>query len=224
MEGSECVDGFCTNPFHNGGCLKRMMPDWQKTRICNSHDPPSSAENGYCRPSPLDFMEIRINSGNWESSFFGAWILTIVLSEMLDVPVSIETGYADLKVDFYDINSSFDYGVSYDWDALRNGARVGDCRLVKNEDPSKYVSCSHFMPELWASNLPDALAAQNEGAIEPPIDLGALGADSWYVPKFTLENEPSLASYLGLQGEENRKKLAELFKRPTTWKQVGQYT
>jgi hypothetical protein len=32
------------------------------------------------------------------------------------------------------------------------------------------------------------------------------------------EQDPSLFSYLGLQGEENRRKLAELFLRPTTWK------
>ena len=37
------------------------------------------------------------------------------------------------------------------------------------------------------------------------------------VPRFTGEHDPSLLSYLGLQGEANRKKLAETFLTPTTW-------
>ena len=220
MEGSECVDGFCTNPFYNGGCLKHMIPTWHKVRVCNSRDPPLAMRKGFCRPSPLDFMEIRINSNNWESAFFSAWILTVILSEILDVPVSIETGFVDLNVDFYDAKSSFDYGVGYGWDALRTGAKVGDCRKVKHDNPDEYIPCAHFMPELWAADYADARVAENEGAIESPADLGALGAEYWYVPKFTAERDPSITSYIGLQGQENRRKLAELFKRPTTWKQV----
>ena len=175
MEGSECVDGFCTNPFYNGGCLKHMIPTWHKVRVCNSRDPPSAMRKGFCRPSPLDFMEIRINSNNWESAFFSAWILTVILSEILDVPVSIETGFVDLNVDFYDAKSSFDYGVGYGWDALRTGANVGDCRKVKHDNPDEYIPCAHFMPELWAPDYADARVAENEGAIESPADLGALG-------------------------------------------------
>jgi hypothetical protein len=37
------------------------------------------------------------------------------------------------------------------------------------------------------------------------------------VTKFTVEKDPSLSSYVGLQGDEHRKKLAETFLRPTTW-------
>jgi hypothetical protein len=45
-----------------------------------------------------------------------------------------------------------------------------------------------------------------------------LAQESWFIPKFTAFREPSIVSYFGLSGEENRRKLAELFKRPTTWK------
>jgi hypothetical protein len=48
--------------------------------------------------------------------------------------------------------------------------------------------------------------------------LGVLGQESWFVTKFTADEEPSLVSYHGLKGESNRQKLAELFPRPATWR------
>jgi len=48
-----------------------------------------------------------------------------------------------------------------------------------------------------------------------------LGEESWFVTRFTadaaLGGDPTLVSWLGLQGEANRRKLAETFLRPTTW-------
>ena len=38
------------------------------------------------------------------------------------------------------------------------------------------------------------------------------------VTKFTAEADPTILNLHGLQGEANRRKLAETFKRPTTWK------
>jgi hypothetical protein len=38
------------------------------------------------------------------------------------------------------------------------------------------------------------------------------------IPKFTAEYDPTHVSYHGLVGEANRRKLAETFHRPTTWK------
>ena len=52
---------------------------------------------------------------------FGSWILQILPSEILDVPVSVETGFPGLNVDFYNIDSSFDYGGANDWDAMSTG-------------------------------------------------------------------------------------------------------
>lgn len=39
------------------------------------------------------------------------------------------------------------------------------------------------------------------------------------VTKFTLEKDQSLATYIGMKGEANRKKLADLFKRPIAFKE-----
>ena len=44
-----------------------------------------------------------------------------------------------------------------------------------------------------------------------------VGKLSWYLPRFVVAQDPSLATYLGLRGEENRRRLAETFLRPTTW-------
>ena len=56
-----------------------------------------------------------------------------------------------------------------------------------------------------------------ENIIEPPQTLGVLGLETWFITKFTLEDHPQFAIFLGLQGEENREMLAQTFKRPTTW-------
>jgi uncharacterized membrane protein len=219
MEGSRCVKGVCVaNSYHDGGCLKSLLPDWHKIRVCNSDDPPSSAEKGFCRPSPLDYTEVRRLSQNWESAFFGTWILQILLSEILDVPVSVETGFPELNVDFYNIDSSFDYGGANDWDAMSTGTLVGDCRDLKTYDPEEYQACGHVIPEVWSENLPTIRQYEKDGVLEAPVALGALAAQIWFVPKFTVERDPTLMNYIGLQGEENRRKLAERFKRPTSWK------
>lgn len=92
---------------------------------------------------------VRISSQNWESVFFEAWILQIILSEILDVPVTIETGSADKNVNFYDIDTSFDYGTPNDWDSVRMGNTIKDCRKVKEipNHPEEYVACTHVVPE-----------------------------------------------------------------------------
>jgi hypothetical protein len=58
----------------------------------------------------------------------------------------------------------------------------------------------------------------NNGTLEAPPILGALGQESWFVTKFTAAQDPTIVSYMGLQSQENRHKLAETFLRPTEWK------
>ena len=42
---------------------------------------------------------------------------------------------------------------------------------------------------------------------------------SRFIPKFTAESDPTLTSYLGMAGEHNRQKMAQLFKQPITFQQ-----
>ena len=58
-EGSECVNGFCTNPYHTGGCLASRLPNHHRVRTCNSDDPPDAADKGLCQHSSFDYPEIR---------------------------------------------------------------------------------------------------------------------------------------------------------------------
>lgn len=47
----------------------------------------------------------------FESAIFGTWIAQIFMSEVLDIPVSIETNYFGGSLDFYDPGFAFDWGV-----------------------------------------------------------------------------------------------------------------
>lgn len=67
----------------------------------------------------------------------GTWILQIVLSEMMNVPVSTETGVRDLTVDFYNKSSALEYGVGYDWDSVRKGFEIGDCLTLRETNKEK---------------------------------------------------------------------------------------
>lgn len=173
--GSQCVDGLCTNPFEQG-CLYRKLPWWTKVRVCNSDDPPNAAELGLCRTPQFDYLEIRMHSQNWESVFFEAWILQIVLSEMLDVPTSIETGIPTAKINFYNASSPFQYGISDDWGALARADQLLDCRLASRA-PNNYQSCAHVVSEVWDARDEWVRNMVAEGILEPTTGLGALGQE-----------------------------------------------
>lgn len=207
--------GTCSNPFESG-CLYRKLPGWDKKRVCNSEDPPDAVERGLCRKSLFDYMELRIFSENWESVFFEAWILQVILSEMLDVPSTIETGSYDAQLNLYHPDSPFDYGPSNTYEVLRNGNRIGDCRLAR-KGAEDYQPCAHFVPESWDMST-FSVHTQDlvEGETEPLQNMGVLGQQGWFVTKFTVEADPSLGNYLGLMGQNE--KLADTFLRPTTWK------
>lgn len=229
---SNCVDGFCDNPFQYGCINSLHLPgrEDRHQRICNSEDPSDASDRGLCREgssstsgsgssSGLEYQEVRIFSQNWESAIFGAWIAQIVLSELLDVPVTIETGDSDVNVNFYDRRSRFQYGSSQNhFDGFERASNFdGDCRKANKEgDDDSYESCGHAMLEVW-SGFDQLNDLADEGLIELPSSLGVIGEDRWFVPKSTAKQDPSLMSYHGLKGLENRKKLADRFNRPTTW-------
>lgn len=144
----------------------------------------------------LDYTEIRIHAQNWESAFFHAWILQIILSEVLYVPVSIETGMPDKRLDFYDHDMPFDYGVGYDLNALRNAQEIGDCRLLRRSpdqhrekalsegiNDGAYVSCCHVIPEVGDGLVPSVMQMERDGVIEAPHGMGAIGQLNWFIPK-----------------------------------------
>ena len=84
-EGSQCIDGFCSNPFE-GGCLKPLLGSQEyadryadadevvqalrrrvlnKPRVCNSGDSVEAVDGGLCALTDNDYMEIRMYTQNW---------------------------------------------------------------------------------------------------------------------------------------------------------------
>ena len=242
------------NVYSKGGCLYQKVHTNNK-RVCTSEDPPEHAVLGYCiDPSRsntdpsisginpngsggISHMEIRIYGQNWESVFFESWLLQIVLSEMLHVPTSIETGLADVNVDFYNRDNRFEYGFGDDWSCLITGSQIGDCRnIVSTNDTitttasststsssdtsttsDSYQSCCHFVPENWNGFTEELKHHEKLGTIEAATGIGTIGEEHWFIPKFTAERDPTLLSYVGLAGDENRPKLASRFQTPLTW-------
>ena len=77
-KGSQCVNGFCDNPFQYG-CLQSQMEGFTKLRVCNSEDPEDAALRGLCRDAThMNYPEIRIMSQNWESPFFEVSMLNFM--------------------------------------------------------------------------------------------------------------------------------------------------
>ncbi len=217
--GSTCrQDATCSNPYEQG-CLVKKLPGFTKKRVCNSDDPKDAAERGICRIPDMEYMELRIFSQNWESVFFECWILQVILSELLDVPTTIETGVYEARLNLYDPDSPFQYGNNENMVALAMAKQLdGDCLRASRKEGS-YQGCAHFSPEIWDSDSTLVLDHVYNKIVEPPQGMGLLGQESWFITQFSVLEDPSLMSYIGLQGEEKRQKLADLFLRPATWKQ-----
>lgn len=215
--------GADNNPYERG-CLLEKQVKGALLRICNSQvDDEATIAQGKCRQPYFNHLEIRILSQNWETVFFETWLLQIILSELLDIPTTVETGTTNASLNFYDARAHFEYGTAgNDVTALVNAAQAkgSDCRNVVNDDSSSrpYVPCAHVVPETWVAASQAVKDAVKAGFLEVPQTLGMVGNEGWYVNKLTAVQDATLDSYIGLQGEENRRKLAETFLRPTTWK------
>ena len=226
--GSTCTRGICSNPFAQG-CFHRILAQQQQEgseiypmRVCNSQDPPDAVERGLCRSPDINYPEVRLFANNWESSIFGTWVLQILLSELLGVPTTVEIGTMESKqTNLYYEYPSFVFGKAIDNEEValaRARDFNGDCSLASHREDN-YESCAHVDVEGWESDLEWHHEFVLNNTFEVPSPLGVLGTESWFVTKYTAVKDPTLVSYLGLQGEANRRKLAETFLRPTTWKE-----
>ena len=85
-----------------------------KLRTCNSEDDLTllTDNDPFCIPSPFHYQEVRILSQNWESAMFSSWIMQIILSELIDVPTTLETSFDPSmggSFNFYDPELRFTY-------------------------------------------------------------------------------------------------------------------
>ncbi|CAB9505284.1 Receptor-type guanylate cyclase gcy [Seminavis robusta] len=251
--GSSCLDGFCSNPFHSGGCLQHFQHlakdranDQAYVRVCGSEDPPEAFLKGHCEKPTFSYPEVRLSVANWESSFMAAWILQILLSEVLQVPVSIEVGQANLNADFYNQQNKWDWPTSStttststtsstnssdsvganNFQALKTAHQLGgvctnmDTTIDTIESANnRNRGCANVIPEVWKNDeVPLLRKLQDQGIILRPTSLGVSGQEDIVIPDRTAQYDPSLTSFHGLQGKHNQGKLANIFQFPTTWR------
>ena len=145
-----------------------------------------------------------------------SWIMQVIYSELLGVPSTIESGMADKNLNFYDELNRMEYGSSYDQSVIENAhaAEGGDCTIYKDKGGDEYSPCAHLCMDIW-NNGWDGLV--ESGAAETSKLVGMIGNQGWHIMDHSVRNDSSLATHYGLRGEENRRKMAETFKRPTTW-------
>jgi len=221
-KGSVCVDGVCSNPFQSG-CLRSYLGEkmFPNKRVCNSDDSPDAAKTGLCNISPFDYDEIRILNMDWSAPMMSSWIMQIILSEVLQVPTTIETSSPDKHFNFHDSEMPHDFAhMTYDFQAIRTATEVGDCRKLNSKESKAevpYRSCAHIMPMVSEAGQRDKIQELRDDAIINLPQDNTFDAYRWFVPHFLAEKDPSILSHYGIKGESNRKKLAKTFKRPTTW-------
>ena len=166
----------CSNPFLSG-CLYQRLPGWDQKRVCNSEDSPETIKGGFCEPPQFDYMEVRMTSGNWESITFNAWVLQIVLSELLGVPTTLEPGQPSTRINFYDEWASVEYGVINNTAGFANARKYTDCRRA-NRDPQRYEPCMNLIPEFWSATGPWAKESVSDGSMESPQALGVMAQET----------------------------------------------
>jgi len=209
-------------------------------RVCNSEDDDdndvatssesiasSSPGQSSCSKNENDYAEVRLWAQNWEAGFVLSWMMQIIYSELLGVPSTVETGVRDKNVNFYDESNSMGYGKSNDFEFFQRAydAEGGDCSIYNEankreaggDGDGEYIPCAHAVMDVWSTN-PDLEDAQRKGVVEPGQFVGMVGHQGWQVTKSSIVNDSSLANIYGIRGRENRRKLADRFKRPTTWK------
>ena len=121
------------------------------------------------------------------------FIVQIILSEILGVPVSIESGSKEKAgqskfLNFYDLNNSFFFPPNNAFSSLHEANMHGGECTGKTEKP-----CAHFMPEVWVTSpedFKDNATFQTNGMV---TSLGI------YASKYTVEKYPLFASYAGLK-------------------------
>lgn len=183
-------------------------------------DSDDARAKGLCRKPEFEYMEVSIYAQNWDSAIYQAWILQILLSEMLDVPTVVDTWKAgQLKTNFYNPSNKLDYEEGSSFNGLQEARRVIDCRKAK-ADPNNYTFYSHMEQEYWPGShrFTRMRGVIEDRVIGNPEAGGLIGIGGWFVPEFTTKRDPSLTHYFAYQGKEIRQKIASRFLPPVAWK------
>jgi hypothetical protein len=136
------------NPYEEGCLYSHGLQHMPRT--CNSDDTDTSK----CSQNEMQYMEIRIHTGDWESITYESWIIQILLSELLHVPTTIDSGLENGgAMNFYNHQGDFSYGKYTLYDSLATAyfSEHGDCvPIIQSEGGRKSnVTCAHVIPESW---------------------------------------------------------------------------
>ena len=65
--------------------------------------------------------------------------------------------------------------MGYDYEALRNGNEMDDCRKLMNDNPDSYMSCANVLLEAWNGQFQEVRQLETEKVITPSEGLGGVG-------------------------------------------------
>ena len=137
------------NPYEEGCLYSHGLQSIPRT--CNSDDTDTSK----CSKNDMQYMEIRIHTGDWESITYESWIIQILLSELLHVPTTIDAGMLEdgVTLNFYNNYGDLSYGKYSLYDAISTAyfSEHGDCVPImqKGKGIHPNVTCAHVVPESW---------------------------------------------------------------------------
>ena len=69
---------------------------------------------------------------------------------------------------------------------------------------------------MWPGQISKYTAAEEKGVIVAVSSIDVVSRQGLFVPRFTTDQDPSITTLSGLRGEDNHRKLADMFKRPIT--------
>ena len=146
-----------TNPYEQGCLYSYGLSNHPRT--CNSDDQTTTTTtttSKNCLENDLNYMEIRIHTGDWESITYESWILQILLSEILRVPTTIDSGVGNTaSLNFYDPRGAYSFGKYSLYDSLATAYHRpdGDCVPILQQQQQQgdrpNVTCAHVIPESW---------------------------------------------------------------------------
>ena len=146
------------NPYEEGCLYSHGLQDMPRT--CNSDDDDGGdSDTSKCSKNDMQYMEIRIHTGDWESITYESWIIQILLSEILHIPTTIDSGLGNEKtLNFYHPAGEFAYGRYTLYDSLATAyfSVNGDCVPILQRERGRNnpnVTCAHVIPESWRGTV-----------------------------------------------------------------------
>lgn len=150
---------------------------------------------------------------------FLTWYAQIIISEVMQIPVTIDAGTKAKNCEYYDPGASFAYSAGgY---AIQKGIPEASKRSAAGKsctyaDGEEWQSCAHAQLEVWSGMWPTVTKLEAENKVERNGGVGMVGEFGWWVSAWLLNQHPEMASFYGLRDSTKTRKF---FKKPLQWKE-----